>query len=218
VKMLKNLGFKTFHGVILNFESERGFTLVEALVAVLVASMVILAVQTFFSHGVKTSIKGQDNLETIRAAAQIFHELRKDMLSCNKITVDDDASCTLNVGATSIPPMSPNGTWIAFSVPGATITYSLQLRADGKAFLEREFKAGTNVTTSEFAVPRMIAFKVQLIWKIQQIFPGGPFKQGQVLVTIELDSQDKRFPSKSLKLCSFFSTSQLSSSNWNYFY
>ena len=67
-----------------------GFTMVEALVITVVGSILLLTIQTLFSRSVKSTLKGQDNLETIRAASQLFSELRKDLLACHSIKVPDE--------------------------------------------------------------------------------------------------------------------------------
>lgn len=75
--------------------SNRGFTFVEAIMVTVIAVVVMLAVQNIFSHAVKSSLKGQDNLDSIRAASRILSELRKDLLEFKTIATE--------VGTVEIP-------------------------------------------------------------------------------------------------------------------
>lgn len=196
----------------------QGFTLVEILMVLAIASVLLMVMQTFFYRSVKSTIKGQDNLDTIRAASQLFRELRKDLLACHSIKVPDAASCTIEVGDEVIPPFPADANKISFRSQGETVTYSLEEKPDGRKYIKRLVESATHPDMiKEFGVPRMLGFKALQIWKKQQIYSGAPFTEGQVLLEIEIDSEDKRFPSKNLKLTSFFISSQLSASKWNYY-
>ncbi|MBI3038209.1 hypothetical protein HYY75_04030 [bacterium] len=67
----------------------------------------------------------------------------------------------------------------------------------------------------------MKTFEVLLVEKEHKIDPASvdpDFTQKQVFVRIVVLSKDPRFPTKEVQLTSFFVTSQMSASNWNYFY
>jgi hypothetical protein len=191
--------------------------MVEALTITLVGALLLWSFQSFFSGGVKSTLKGQDNLETIRSASQLFMEMRKDLLACQSVTVAGTASFTMGVGDTAVPAFPADATFIAFESRNATVTYELTTRADGKKFILKTTDSGGVIKNQEFGVPRMVSFKAIHIAKWQQLFPAARYLEKQVLVEVELDSKDKRFPTKNLKLTTFFISSQMSSSNWNYF-
>lgn len=192
--------------------------MIEILMVLAISSILLLIVQTFFSRSVRTTIKGQDNLDTIRAASRLFRELRKDLLACHSIKVPDAASCTIEVGDDVIPALPDDANRISFCSRGATVTYSLEAKPGGGKYIKHLIETVDQPDRiKEFGVPRMLAFKAQQIWKKQQIYSGAPFTEGQVLIEIEIDSEDERFPSKKLKLSNFFISSQLSASKWNYY-
>lgn len=198
--------------------SRSGFTLIEILVSCIILSIIAVSVPYFFTQGVRSTMKGQDNLETIRAASALFADLRKDLLACESIVVVPGASITLGIGASCLPEIPSNADTLAFCFRGATVTYAIETNAEGKKFVNRVFVDDHSKRNKEFAVPRVKSFKAMQIWKTQQIFPANPFLESQLLVTLEIDSMDKRFPTKYLKLSSFFISNQMSSSHWNYFY
>jgi prepilin-type N-terminal cleavage/methylation domain-containing protein len=46
---------------------KKGFTLVEAMIVTIIACSLMIAIHAFFSHAVRSTMKGQDNLDSIRA-------------------------------------------------------------------------------------------------------------------------------------------------------
>ena len=198
----------------------RGFTLIEAMVAVTIGAMVLSTMYMFFSSGVRSSLKGSDQLESIRAASTLFAELRKDLLACQSVDADG-AAVVMPVGTNDLPDPLTFRNKVSFVQRNATTTYQLQMNPDGRGAIVRTFsESGVIRNTRHFAVPRMKNFEAVQIFKNQQISPGGEiFRQGQLLVRIAVDSGDKRFPSGVVHLSSFFITSQLSATTWwNYYF
>lgn len=196
----------------------RGFTLVETLVVVAVATTLFLVAQALLSRSVRSTMKGQDNLETIRAASILFSEIKRDLLACSGIKVAPGASCYLAVGNLTLPPIPVGAEELSLVSRAATITYTLEAAPGGKKLVRRSEEVAGVTKHRDFGVPRMISFLAQEITKEQQVFAGGASPVKQVRIEIELDSQDKRFPSRSVRLSSFFISSQMSASNWNYVY
>ncbi|MBF0500946.1 MAG: prepilin-type N-terminal cleavage/methylation domain-containing protein [Candidatus Riflebacteria bacterium] len=210
---LKSIFFR--HG-----RSHQGFTLLETMVVVLVGSLILITFQTFFSQGVRSSMKGQDQLESIRAASQLFNQLRKDLMACQSVSTDI-APIILSVNDTSISTPITFGNKVLFTQRNATTTYSMVTLPDSRSYISRQFyAAGVLKESRQFAVPRMEKFETVQIFKDQQVIAGDPvFRQGQLLIRIAVKSNDKRFPGGTVHLSSFFITSQLSATDWwNYYY
>jgi len=202
------------HGSVL-----RGFTLIEILVVVVVSMMVLFAMYAFFRSGVRSTVKGQDTLDSIRAASVLFSQLRKDLLACKNIDTGT-ASLTIGVGV-GLPPTLPFADSITFSHRNATMTYKFLVSA-GRGFVQREeYRPNAAPLVRDFAVPRMKKFEALQIWKKHKPVATSVhyMVSNQVLIRIEIDSQDPRFPTKSVHLSSFFTSNQKTSSDWwNYFY
>lgn len=204
----------------MKIRSRRGFTMVEAIMVTLIASVVLGTMYKTFSSGVRSSMKGTDQLEAIRAASTLFAELRKDLLACQSVDADG-AAVVMPVGMNALPNPLVFKNKVSFLQRNATTTYSLQMNPDGRGLINRQvYENGTLKNTRQFAVPRMKGFEAVQIFKEQQIAGGGEvFRQGQLLIRIAVDSGDKRFPSGVIHLSSFFITSQLSATTWwNYYY
>lgn len=198
----------------------KGFTMAETLVVVLVGSLILIGFQNFFSQGVRSSLKGQDQLESIRAASQLFANLRKDLMACQSVQTDIPPVMLTSL-STALPSPLTFGDKVSFVQRNATTTYSMVTQPGGRGYISRQvFESGVLKETRSFAVPRMKRFETMQIYKDQQVAAGNPvFRQGQLLVRIAVESGDKRFPSGTVHLSSFFITSQLSATDWwNYYY
>lgn len=201
-------------------KKKRGFTLIEAMVVAAIGAVILGTMYKTFSSGVRSSMKGTDQLESIRAASTLFAELRKDLLACQSVDADG-AVVVMPVGMNTLPSPLVFKSKVTFLQRNATTTYVLQMNPDGRGSINRQvFENGTLKSTRQFAVPRMKNFEAVQIFKQQQIAGGGEvFQQGQLLIRIAVDSGDKRFPSGIIHLSSFFITSQLSATTWwNYYY
>ncbi len=197
--------------------ARRGFTMAEALIVALIGAMMMIGVNAFFQFGVKSTIKGQDNLESTRAASLLFSQFRKDLMSCQFIEVGA-ASITLEPDENSLPSAPPFGDSIKFGSRNATTTWSLSAMPDGKKFVKRfTVNASGETKSREFGVPRMKTFRILQIWKKQRIL-SFITKPSQVLVSIQIDSDDPRFPTKAVEMSSFFLSNQMSASDWNFIY
>ncbi|GAB4284657.1 MAG: hypothetical protein Kow0029_31290 [Candidatus Rifleibacteriota bacterium] len=192
-----------------------GFTLVEALIVTVIACSLMIAIQAFFSHAVRVTLKGQDNLDSIRAASQLFSSLRKDMLQFVSLSTGG-AKTTINPGDEDIPATATFSKILALKCADETITYSL-VDSGGKNFVERVSQSPSSPVPKRkhFGVPRMKDFGVLYV-KIPNKINSIVKNVGQVLVKITLDSEDERFPSKEINLSSLFFSERLADSDWNY--
>ncbi len=206
-------------GVRSSIDSARGFTYVEALVVMLLCSLILGAAHMIFSQGVRSSVKGMDLLESIRAANEIFSNIRKDLRG----SVQVDASSpkiTIPAGAAAFPDLtSAMSDALIFVQPVATVTYRL-LSGAGGDYVEREENAGGTVSKRNFAVPRIRSFEAAKIGQMQRVAAGyDVFVQDQLFVRISVESSDPRFPGGKVDLSTFFVTGQLMQTAWwNYFY
>jgi len=192
----------------------RAFTFVEIIVVTVIAVFVMMAVQGLFSHAVKSSLKGQDNLETMRAASRIFSELRKDLLEFKSIATAVD-SAEITAGETSIGDYIEFSTILQIERKNETIVYSL-CEQDGRKYVERTVQEiGVPPRKSSFGVPRMKAFEVVYL-KIENSSAAGSEKTGQLIVRLVIQSDDPRFPSKRLEVSSSYFPEKLQETDWNY--
>jgi len=203
--------------------SRRGFSFVEIMIVTILSAMIIIFVQSFFSQGVKNTLKGTDTLESIRAASLLFSQIRKDLMACQSIQTGA-ASLTMGVNAVDLPPGFPVSDTITFCARNATTTYTLVTAPRGKYILRVFTPTVGSTETKQFGVPRIKRFEATQIWKRYriQIFPlpikSPTLKQGQVLVNVIVDSDDRRIVTKELQLSSIFVSQQMYPSNWNYFF
>lgn len=193
-----------------------GFSVVEITIVTILSAMIIVLIQSFFSHGVKTTLKGQDTLESTRAASLLFSQMRKDLMACQSVQTGA-ASITMGMNAVDLPGGFPVSDTITFCNRNATTTYSLVVTPKGKYVLRTFTPSVGSTETRQFGVPRMKRFETTQIWKYNRIL-STISKPGQVLVNVVIDSDDPRIPTKELKLSSIFVSQQLYSTNWNYFF
>lgn len=198
---------------------DRGFTYVEALVVVLLCSLILGAAHAMFSQGVRSSVKGMDLLESIRAANEIFSNIRKDLRGSVQVNTSAP-KITIPTGAAAFPDLTAAmSDTLVFVQPVATVTYRLISGAGGK-YVEREENAAGTISKRNFAVPRIRSFEAAKIGQMQRVAAGyDVFVQDQLFVRISVESSDPRFPGGKVDLSSFFVTGQLMQTAWwNYFY
>ncbi|MBI3038208.1 hypothetical protein HYY75_04025 [bacterium] len=117
-----------------------GFSLVEAVVMIVVFSIIFMTFQAFFSHGVRSTMKGQDTLQAIRESSIIFSQLEKDFLASNQIDAGA-AILSLDISTQDLPPIGDPqyGNMLSLGSRNATVTYSLE-GASEKYILRRMIK------------------------------------------------------------------------------
>ncbi len=192
----------------------RGFTFVEAIMVTVIAVVVMLAVQNIFSHAVKSSLKGQDNLDSIRAASRILSELRKDLLEFKTIATEV-GTVEIPVGVDAIGAGVIYSSILFIEKKEETVTYSINEVGD-KMFVEKVTqRIGASPKKESFGVPRMKAFEVVYV-KIENSSPAGSEFNGQLIVKLVVQSDDPRFPSKKIAVSSAFFPEKLQDSDWNY--
>lgn len=193
----------------------RGFSLVEIVIVAALASLMFFVVQAFFSHGVRSTVKGTDTLESIRAASSLFSSIKSDLGACFAVDTQGP-TCSLTTADTTLPAAGVTfSNVLVFSQTGATVTYRLEaVGTSGSQVRRTEENLTLGTTTKTFGVPRMESFQALFIKKMHEI-GSDQFELPQVLVRVVVKSTDPRFPSKEVALMSVFCSSQLSGSNWN---
>jgi len=198
-----------------NKNRQRGFTFVEAMIVTVIACSLMIVIQSLFSHTVKVTMKGQDNLDSIRAASQLFSSLRRDMLQFVSLSTGG-ARATIAPGNYEIPDTATFSTILTLKKQTDRITYTL-VENGGKNYIERVLQTPSNPAPQRklFGVPRMKDFGVIYLLSPNKI--NSLVKNvGQLLVKVTVDSEDTRFPSKEVKLTSVFFSDRLADSDWNY--
>ena len=192
----------------------KGFTFVEAVIVTTIAVFIMLAVQQLFSHAVRSSLKGQDNLETMRAAGRIFSELRKDLLEFKTISTAS-ASYHVNLDQTTLTDNIQGSDIIQIERKNEVIIYSLY-EEKGKKYIERASKKiGEQVRKKRFGVPRMQSFDIVYL-KVDNKSGKGLEKSGQIIVNLVIQSENKTFASKKLKVSTSYFPEKLQETDWNY--
>jgi len=198
-----------------NLQQQRGFTFVEAIIVTVIACSMMIVIQSLFSHTVKVTMKGQDNLDSIRAASQLFSSLRRDMLQFVSLSTGG-ARATIALGSSEIPDTATFSTILTLKKQTDRITYTL-VENGGKNYIERVLQTPSNPAPQRklFGVPRMKDFGVLYVLSPNKV--NSLVKNvGQLLVKVTVDSEDARFPSKEVKLTSVFFSDRLADSDWNY--
>jgi len=198
-----------------NLQRQRGFTFVEAIIVTVIACSMMIVIQSLFSHTVKVTMKGQDNLDSIRAASQLFSSLRRDMLQFVSLSTGG-ARATIALGSSEIPDTATFSTILTLKKQTDRITYTL-VENGGKNYIERVLQTPSNPAPQRklFGVPRMKDFGVLYVLspnKVNSLVKNVE----QLLVKVTVDSEDARFPSKEVKLTSVFFSDRLADSDWNY--
>lgn len=195
--------------------SQAAFTLIEAVIAALISCSVMLGMHLIFSQTVRVVIKGQDNLDSFRAASQIFSSLRNDLRDFVSIA-PGGAKISLGFNESEIPDNSEYSKVLKIRKQTGQVTYRL-IESDGKQYVERNFDGSSEEPRQRrlFGVPRMKDFGVLYV-KSQNRFDALPKNVGQLVIKVTIDSEDKRFASKEINLNSVFFSDRLTDDDWNH--
>lgn len=196
-------------------QTKIGFTLVEAMIVTVIACSLMIVIQTFFSHTIRVTLKGQDNLDSIRAASQLFSSLRRDMLQFVSLSTGG-ANTSIPMGDEQIPATATYSSILTLKKENEKVTYSL-VNDGGKSYVERVAQSPAFPAPQRrlFGVPRMKDFGILYVRvpnKINSLIKNV----GQLLVKVTVDSEDPRFPTAEINLSSIFFSDRLTDSDWNY--
>ena len=193
--------------------NKKAFTLVESVIVALLASLVMYAMQALFTHSVRSALKGEDSLDSIRAASKLFSSLQTDFMQLTNVSTQG-AICSIPIGTTSIPTTATFSSILEIGNRVATVTYNIITNSGGK-HIERIEQSGGVSKTKKFGIPRIKKFEV-LIVQVNNKLGGSSKTNSQILVNVVVKSQNKNFPSSEIKLSSFFFPDRLTTTDWNY--
>jgi len=95
--------------------NNKGFSLIEMMVVVVILGLIVLGLVTFFTGGVKSWVAGQSQLTAQRNARQAIDRMVREIREGNSIeSVSDDTSITINYLA------SFGKNPVTYSLPGTT--------------------------------------------------------------------------------------------------
>ncbi len=210
----------------------RGFTFVEAVIVLVLSTIVFYGVQAIFSHGIRTSMKGVDFLESTRAANALLRNLQQDLRESLIVQTPGGRRVVPSTVTGKFDPEAinggPLGSEVKFGLIGATVTYKLMpsqtnsiISTGDQGYIVREEEVtGQPKKVREFGVPRVKKFEVVQLFRDQRVTQSSPpYSQGQLYVRFVIGSDDPRFPASTIQFGTLLSTSQLASTTWwNYMF
>jgi prepilin-type N-terminal cleavage/methylation domain-containing protein len=80
-----------------NKKNQNGFSLIELMVVVAIISFLAIGAVTFFSGGIRSWIRGDQQLKSQREARQVMESVVREIRHARNITDGDSKSITLNI-------------------------------------------------------------------------------------------------------------------------
>jgi len=81
-----------------NIKNQKGFSLIEMMVVVVILGLIVLGLVTFFTGGTKSWVAGQSQLKAQREARQAMDRMVREIREGNNVvTGSDDSSITVNI-------------------------------------------------------------------------------------------------------------------------
>ena len=81
---------------VFNIKNQKGVTLIELMVVVVILSLIILGLVTFFTGGVRSWITGQNQLSAQRNARQAIDQMVREIREGNNFTIGPSNSVTIS--------------------------------------------------------------------------------------------------------------------------
>lgn len=185
----------------MKINKRQAFTAIEVLVGVLVTAILIIFMQSLFSHTVRSTMRGQDNFDSFKAAGRLFTALRTDLMGA--ISYQTSEETLLPLAQTSLASATLLSDMLQVSLPTATITYSLIDVAGDKHVQRMSQNADGTTEQRDFGVPRMQAFEVLKI-NSENVISARNIVKEQLLIRVSVQSEDPRFPSTRINFSSLF--------------
>ncbi|MCK4241288.1 MAG: prepilin-type N-terminal cleavage/methylation domain-containing protein, partial [Candidatus Atribacteria bacterium] len=82
--------------ILLYNKQQRGFSLIEMMVVVVILGLIVLGLVTFFTGGTKSWVAGQSQLEAQRNARQAMDRMVKEIREASEITTSNDEKIIFN--------------------------------------------------------------------------------------------------------------------------
>ena len=80
-----------------NIKNQKGFSLIEMMVVVVILGLIVLGLVTFFTGGTKSWVAGQSQLKAQREARQAIDRMVREIRGGNNIITGSDISITVNI-------------------------------------------------------------------------------------------------------------------------
>lgn len=136
-------------------KNQKGFSLIEMMVVVVILGLIVLGLVTFFTGGVKSWVAGQSQLEAQRNARQAIDRMVREIRHGELVT-----SGTTNSISVTVPALGSESAY--------NVTYNLSgtiINRDGNPLIN-------NVKKLEFAYPD--ASKVHILLEVDVDADGNP--------------------------------------------
>jgi len=196
-------------------KKRQGFTFPEIVIVVSLVSMIMLTIFAFFSSGVRSTVKGKDRLDSIRAMTLLLADMKKDIANAEKIEAEN---LPLQIGETEdlFPDDVVYDRKVTFTGKDGIFSYSQGAAAKGESsFVLRSGKNARGEDVYEkFGVPRINSFEVLHVIKKGK-FGSLPQDFNQVLIKMVLDSNDPRLPEDKLYFTHVLVPNRLPGSDWS---
>lgn len=181
----------------------------------LISAFLMVVIQNFYSQMVRTSLKGDDSLDSFRAAHRLFNSIKKDLESFDKVDTDG-AICNVDVMQNSLPATATFSSKLTIAAGRKRIEYS-RIGNDEKFSIERTETdlLDNSVKRREFGVAKIRSFEVLTIIKKQKK-GNSESSFAQLMSNLVVKSDDQLFPAEEIRLTNTFFPEQLVSSSWNY--
>ncbi|PKP59123.1 hypothetical protein CVT91_07250 [Candidatus Atribacteria bacterium HGW-Atribacteria-1] len=143
-----------------NIKNQKGFSLIEMMVVVVILGLIVLGLVTFFTGGAKSWVAGQSQLEAQRNARQAMDRMVREIREGNSIASSSNTtSITINYPA---------------SFGKSAVTYSLSL--SGTTINRDAVPLINNVETLNFSYPDapIDSSKVHILLEVDVDDDGNP--------------------------------------------
>ena len=101
-------------------KNQKGFSLIEMMVVVVILGLIVLGLVTFFTGGAKSWVAGQSQLEAQRNARQAIDQMVREIREGESVTSGTTTSITVAIPALGLDPVdSVTYTWSG--IPGDPI-------------------------------------------------------------------------------------------------
>lgn len=139
---------------IIKIKNQKGFSLIEMMVVVVILGLIVLGLVTFFTGGTKSWVAGQSQLKAQREARQAMDRMVREIREGNSFTISTD-----NKSITISYPTSFGKSSVTYSLSSTTIS------RDGSPVIN-------NVKTLEFTPTG--SSKVHIILEVDVDDDGNP--------------------------------------------
>jgi len=104
-----------------NIKNQRGFSLIEMMVVVVILGLIVLGLVTFFTGGTKSWVAGQSQLKAQREARQAMDRMVREIREGNNIIIGFDISITVNIPNFDDKGIITSHNSVPYSLSGITI-------------------------------------------------------------------------------------------------